>query len=332
MTTLFRRPDRLEGPLHVLTSVFDPQRYRSRWKLYKDFAKRVAEAGAVLYTVEVAFGRRAFAVTEAGNPHHIQLRTSSMLWHKETALNLAARHVPDDGNPIALIDADVRFARDDWADETLHALQAHPVVQMWSEAFDLSPEHEQARAYRSYAWCLRNQLAPGVPNLDQSARTGEYTTPGTTPRTRHAWYWHPGFAWAMRRETWNALGGLIDHTITGSADYYMALALTGRIGASDINSRGIAGTAERWIRQWEARAAEVVRGDVGYVPGALLHFFHGSKANRRYRERDDIMRRSHFDPERDLVRDIQGLWQLAPGATRLRDDLIDYFAARREDE
>ena len=75
--TLFSRPDRLHDPLYVVTTVFNATRYRSRWRLYEDFAKHVAEAGAILITVEIAFGERDFAVTQADDPRDVQLRTDS---------------------------------------------------------------------------------------------------------------------------------------------------------------------------------------------------------------------------------------------------------------
>jgi len=96
----------------------------------------VAEAGAVLYVVEVAFGDRDFVLTQADNPHHIQLRTWHELWLKERAINLGVAHltrqVPDWGK-VAWIDGDCHFARYDWANETLHLLEHYPIVQMWSE-------------------------------------------------------------------------------------------------------------------------------------------------------------------------------------------------------
>jgi hypothetical protein len=57
-------PDR--DPLYVVTSVFNPLRYQSRIRLYRDFEKYVRDSGAILYTAEVAFGGREFTVTEAG--------------------------------------------------------------------------------------------------------------------------------------------------------------------------------------------------------------------------------------------------------------------------
>src|SRR5437762_3204756 len=136
---MFERPDSINSPLRVLTSIFNAMRYRSRWRLYHDFSRYVAGSGIELWTVEVAFGERAFCVTTPDNPHHLQLRVSarSLLWLKENALNLLVQRLPADWRYVAFCDADVQFARPDWGDEIVHALQVWPVVQAWSEAFDL---------------------------------------------------------------------------------------------------------------------------------------------------------------------------------------------------
>src|SRR4051812_49367686 len=99
----FRRPDQVSAPLYVVTPIFNPVRYRSRWKLYEDFARRVEQAGAILYTVEVAFGERAFAVTEAGHPRHIQLRTDHELWLKENIINVGVARLPHDWKYVAWV-------------------------------------------------------------------------------------------------------------------------------------------------------------------------------------------------------------------------------------
>src|SRR5581483_2347339 len=149
--TFFQRPDRLHDPLYVIAPVFNSQRFRSRWRLYEDFARHVACAGAILYTVEVAFGDRDFAVTQACNPRHLQLRTKSELWLKEAAINLMVQQLPRDWKYVAWIDADFQFARGDWADETLHKLQHYDLVQMYSTIQDLKPNHDPHGPSRSFA-------------------------------------------------------------------------------------------------------------------------------------------------------------------------------------
>ena len=49
---IFERPDRVDGPLWVVTSVFNPIRYRSRWRLYMDFRKMVHDAVSSIAGVE----------------------------------------------------------------------------------------------------------------------------------------------------------------------------------------------------------------------------------------------------------------------------------------
>jgi len=72
--THFQRPDHVQAPLHVVTPLFNSARYRTRWKHYEDFAKRVEEAHAILHTVEVAFGNRSHLPKHIG--HTVKLRTT----------------------------------------------------------------------------------------------------------------------------------------------------------------------------------------------------------------------------------------------------------------
>ena len=128
--------------LHVVTAIINPQRFRSRYDLFRAFEHRVDTSSAVLHVVEVAFGGRHFEITRPDNPNHLQLRIHmEELWHKENSLNLliadVIRRIPQ-AKYFAWVDADVQFARADWAQETLHQLQHYHVVQMWSMCQDLS--------------------------------------------------------------------------------------------------------------------------------------------------------------------------------------------------
>lgn len=315
MRTLFQRPDQVGQPLYVVTSVFNSPRWRKRWKLYEDFTRMCEAAGAILYTVEVAYGDRAFAVTEADNPRHLQLRTRHEIWLKENALNLAIQRLPLDWQYVAWIDADVSFARHDWANEAVHQLQHYDFIQMWSEAVDLSEQHEIMTRFRSFLWCYRQGISP-----DQ--QQGYHGPDGPT------YYWHPGYAWAARRDALNKVGCLMDWAILGGADLFMARALVGlhrRLPAS------LGKVGRRWLELWGQRAERHVRRNVGAMDGMLLHYFHGNKADRRYKDRGQILVDAHFNPELMLKRDTQGLWQLEPEFVQLRDDARRYFHERNED-
>ncbi|MGC2648232.1 MAG: hypothetical protein WA261_18255, partial [Candidatus Sulfotelmatobacter sp.] len=128
--------------LHVVTMLENPLRWRSRYWNYWMFERECAAAGAILYTAEVAFGGRQFEVTKAENPRHLQLRTNHEIWHKENALNLLIQRLPAEAKYVAWIDADVKFSRPDWAQETLQLLQHYDVLQMFSHAQDVGPNYE----------------------------------------------------------------------------------------------------------------------------------------------------------------------------------------------
>jgi hypothetical protein len=296
-----------DAKLYVVTPIINPCRYSSRYNLYKDFEKMVKDSGAILYTVEVAFGNRPYVVTEAGNPNHIQLRTSTELWHKENMINLGIQQLPRDWEYVAWVDADVSFARPDWVTETLNQLQHYDVVQMFSVAHDMTPSHESFQKHYGFAYSYWNNLKG---NKDYSN-------------------WHPGFAWAARRSAINHLGGLIDYAILGAGDRHMAFGLIGRM--KDTMHSKLSGGYAQELLLWEERAERHLRRNVGYVPGLLLHYWHGKKRDRRYKERWEILVGNDYDPDLDLKRDWQGLWQFTDRSIELRDDIRRYFRARNED-
>jgi hypothetical protein len=296
--------------LHVVTAIFNPFRYHSHYDNYRRFAAHMAESGVKLLTVEMAFGDRPFAVTDSGNPWHVQLRGTSELWHKENLINLGVQRLPADWKYLAWIDSDVEFLRPGWAAETVEHLQHFAVVQPWSDAYDQGPQNQHIGHHRSFC--------------------RQYLT--RQPKGAAYEYWHPGYAWAITRQAWDHLGGLLDNCIVGSADYHMAWALVGEVGRTyAVNpTAGLDAYAKRLMR-WQDSAEYHVRRNLGYVEGAIRHFWHGPKAGRRYIERWDILARNGFDPDLDLKRNAQGVLELTGRSIGLRDDLRAYFRARNDD-
>lgn len=305
--------------LHVVTMISNPVRYASRYRLYKEFEARVLAAGATLWTVEVAFGERPHEVTSAANPQHLQLRTSSELWHKENALNLMIARLPSDWRYLAWVDADVQFTRPDWAMETVQQLQHYAIVQMFSECVDLASTHELVPASAG------GEHLPGM--FRQYVAGNSW---GNLPYSKHAG--HCGYAYGIRRDAFDELGGLIDFSACGANDHHMARGLIGNILESvhGSSSPGFKAALQAW-----GQRAKALRGNVGFVPGLCLHYWHGSKKKRGYTDRWKILVDSQFDPATDLRRDWQGLYQLhddgTPRMAKLRNDLRAYLRSRQED-
>ncbi len=305
-------PDRL----HVITMISNPIRWRSRYENYWRFHEHVKHSGAILWTVEVAFGDRPFEVTTPDDPHHLQLRTRDEIWHKENALNLLIQRLPVEAKYIAWIDADVKFARNDWAQETIQLLQHYDFLQMFSHSTDLTRDYEPGATMTGFMYNWIN-----TPDQFGVVPQGYYYGRGP--------HWHPGYAWAARRDALDKVGVLIDWAIMGAADWTMACALVGKVEAALGPDYGE--MYKKLAREWQNRAERHIRRNVGYMPGLLYHYYHGEKKDRAYGDRHKLLVKTQFDPTVDIKRDWQGLWQLEPEAIELRDGLRAYNRARNED-
>jgi len=331
--------DYIHEPLYVITPIFNPMRFKSRWKLYQRFAKMVHDAGGILVTVEAAFRERNPALktgaqaapldfqprqSRAGERMHqyVKTQTTSELWLKESLINHAMGRLPHDWKYAAWVDSDVMFARPNWVGETIHQLQHYKIVQMFSEAYDLRPDYTIHKRLPSFI--ARWQMGDECPKSYYDGGAG-----GTLGSA-------PGFAWAIRRDAWDEIGGLLDVCIVGAADYHMAGGFIGKL--EETIKRRAAGMHPRYvehIREFGFRCDRHIRKNVGMVSGALFHNWHGKKKNRGYADRADILVNHQFNPDTDLKRDWQGLYQFVDrGDARsiaLRDDIMRYFRARNED-
>lgn len=312
-------------PLYAITVISNPARFNARPQLYREFAQRVATAGAILYTVELAFGHRPFVVTDPNNPHHIQLRTSEELWHKENLINIGISRLPADWEYVAWIDADIGFSNPHWVNETVQQLQHYKIVQMFSWGIDLDPQYaplpnSQHRGF-VYGWSLDPTLVPQA-----GAPDGCY--PYGAPGSGGSRY-HPGYAWAARRSVIDCLGGLIDWAVLGQADYHMAQALVGHYEKSLY--KGIHPNYVNMVKGWQDRAQRCVNYNIGYVDGSIVHYWHGKKIDRGYWPRNEILVSCNYDPMLDIIRDHRGVVSLAGNKINLRDGIRKYFRQRNED-
>lgn len=306
--------------VHVISVVSNPMRYNSRWDLYRQFEEDITRKGANLWTLEVQTGARLHQVTKQEHPQQFLLSSSNLtgiVWIKENMQNLAVQqltaHHPN-WRKVIFTDADVRYEKG-WVEETANMLELHPVVQPWSHAVDLGPDGAATSTtmQMSYAYCHVHGIEP---------KSGSNYTKGG----------HPGYSMAFRREFFNHLGGLIETGALGSGDRHMMCALVNKVHESfhpDV-SKGYKDA----LYIWQDRANKYVKRNLGYVPCVIRHGFHGSKSNRHYGSRWQILKKWQFDPATDLKRDSSGVLTLVTENDRqigFRDDTYRYYISRNED-
>ena len=338
----------VSAPLHVVVGLSNPLRYASRYRLFEAFRKYVADSGAELTTVELALRDRHFEVTRHDHPRDVQLRSASVLWHKENLINVGIRALPADWEYVAWIDSDVIFSRPDWVVETIHLLQTYDVVQMWTHSLDMGPSHQPIANCTSLIanwqqneailqpWSRKDHHAdpkPAFSLLDPRTHDGSqvhgqghhgHGKPPPVPGLLHT-----GYAWAARRSAIEHLGGLGDIGILGSGDRSMAYALIGEVDRSFPN--GIHPSYVDYWQEWQRRAEKHIGRNVGVMDGTLLHYWHGSKLHRRYQDRWQILTQHQFDPRRDVTYDSQGVLAWTGNNLPLERDVRNYFKVRLED-
>ena len=152
------------------------------------------DSGVQLTTVECAHGDRPFVLPENPRINRVQVRTKTVLWHKENLLDLGVARLPTDWKYVAWIDADIHFRKDSWAADTVNALQHYDIVQPWSDAYDLGPKGEHMQLHKSFCsqFVAGHPVIPDKPNM-WKFNGGPYEYP------------HSGYAWACTRQAWDWL-------------------------------------------------------------------------------------------------------------------------------
>lgn len=255
--------------------------------------------GCDLFVIECHLGEpetEADWCLRAGDRH--------VLWQKEALINEAVRRLPAGYDAVAWIDGDFFFCNPDWRKETERALEETPIAQLYERVL-FSDQ--------------RGKLASAKPSIASRVRD--------TGRLEHRNI-APGGVWAARRE-WLERFWLPDNHVVGGGDSLFAHAALGVFDGDLPKSMNVT-----WRRDWLAWAADVYRdvnGRVGCVRGDVVHFWHGERKDRQYRERVRCLTDHGYDPRVDIRRESSGLVAWASEKPAMHAAVRDYFVNRRED-
>lgn len=306
-----RNNEPIEDKLHVILCISNPCLYARRYILIKEFINRMEleETDLIVYVVEYAYKNQCFVITNPNNPCHLQVRTDVPIWHKENMINMGVKHLlPKDWKAFAWIDSDIEFDSPSWAKDTLKILNGtKDIVQIFTNCIDMNIDNEAMSIFTSFG----HQYIKGL----------QYSRDVIN-------FWHPGFAWACTRKTYEQMGGLYEESILGSGDHIMALSFIDT--ALDVISKKSSDDYKQSILDFQKRVKTL---RLGYVPGVIRHYFHGSKVNRRYVERREILNKYNYSPRLHVQTNEIGVLE----ATKECPDgflveIMDYFKQRNEDE
>jgi hypothetical protein len=330
--------------LHVVGGYYNPNRYKTPPRLLRQWVADSLDSGVTLYLVELAIGDQPFEFskdeTSFQHVNLIQIRghAGHRVWQQHPLYDVGFSRVPDAAKVLCWQDTDLKHLNPDWAMDVLHCSQSHRIGQTWTHAIDLDPNGNIAKndwgneVDRSFcaAWLAGEVDLKAGPYAPSAARA---LLPTDKQRD---WRSHTGFSWFIRKTTLQGLGRLMPWQIAGSADYHMAHGFAGNLrqmaedGLNDKNSPYTRGYYDKLI-EFAELCEEHVRQDLGCVSGTITHGWHGSKLLRFYGGREDILRESGFDPDKDVAYDVHGLPFLRRDNRLLRDGLRRYDSRRNAD-
>ena len=291
----------------ALACHFNPQRSANRVRCYETFARQFPRIGLDLFTIE---GSANGDWEIPAGPRVFRYRLNDLLWSKENLLNVAFRRLPDQYEHVVWWDSDILVLHPDYRDLLAQCLDTHPAVQGFERLRYLSPTGGVERDWR------RGLVAH---NTADGTRSGS-TTKGS-----------PGGIWAARRDTLDRIGGLYERSVSGAGDVIWSCAVYG--------DEATAFLAQFWPPRFIDDAISYGRQvsphipTVGYVPSDAVHLYHGSRENRKYQARHQVMQDCGYDPAEHVTTDQDGLLRWSPSApAQLRERCREYLLGRREDD
>ena len=302
--------DPIEDKLNVIVVISNPCLYAKRYILLKEFVKRIEEeeTNVCLFVIELIYENQQYIVTDKNNKTHLQIKCSTPLWHKENMVNLGvSKLLPANYKAFAWIDADIEFENTSWAVDTLKILNgSKDVVQLFSHCVDMNHDQTNLNIFNGFGYSF--------------CKNKKYTTRGLD-------YWHPGYAWAITRKAYEKIGGLYDKGILGSGDNIMALSFINK--TSVMTNTNYTEDYNNSILKYQKKAKGL---RLGYTPGVIRHYYHGSKKNRNYVERWQLLIKHKYSPSEDISYSSGGV--LVPTVkftSDFRNDILSYFKERKED-
>lgn len=311
-TLPWRRQRRKYGnDLWVVTSYFNPAGYKSIRRNYKRFSQEMRSRGIKLLTVELS---HTGAFVLSGNV--VKVHSKDRMWQKERLLNIAISNLPRSCGYVAWIDADVTFLNERWMHDVIVGLQRHKVVQMFEQVMLLDPVGNFYKSAYGFVFSIINGFTED-PRGDRFIYQN-----GVNCK-------HTGFAWAARRTTLEAMGGLYDRHILGGGDYQMALAYFGM--KEDHWYSRFTGAFHKDLMEWSEACYAIVHGDVGYIRGGILHHWHGHSDDRNYVARTETLNKHAYDPKTDVRVNEYGTLEWSSDKPKLHSEVKEYFRKRKDD-
>ncbi|MBR9800816.1 hypothetical protein GYB59_03550 [bacterium] len=201
------------------------------------------------------------------------------MFQPERLINMLVRRLPAEIDAVAWIDPRIVLLNPSWYDQAKHALKRSRIVQLMSNV-----------RWLDHSGLLEPALQSRVPSF------------GTLSL-------QAGAAWAMRRETFEHLGGVFAWDIAGNGNAWLQNALAGEISNRFLQLASV-GMYKEFLT-YAQRCRQVFQSQVHVLPGDALQRFQGNGRERLFWLRHEWLNRAGYTPREDLHESQDGLLEWA---------------------
>lgn len=278
----------------VVTCYFSACRFNLPMQNAKTIMEDLRNASIPAFMIELCYLDQKSVM----NKPTMVVKSDSYMFHKENILNILCKKLDNKYKKIIFLDADVRFDKPDWVDTASRSLDENDVIQPMEWSY----------------WSLANNKVAIATQI-------------TMGRKPHLSYCHPGFAFGVRRDWLDRVGGLYEDAIIGTGDACFWSAVGGSINpdlAIDPNHMKAYTGRYKSLPEYNEKIKQNAP-KVGYVRGCLAgHLPHGSWHNRRYAQRQNML-----SDNIDVYKNEYGVFEWVDKSNN--EKVFAYFKSRDED-
>jgi len=290
----------------VILAFYNPAGFQRILRNMLYIIKCLKDNNIPYFLIECVFNGAAQQIPDATMVVH----SNSYMFYKEQLINKLETVIPEQFTKLVCIDGDILFDTPDWLDQVSQKLDTTDIIQPFSQACWLTPDNTKIRSKKpSYAVGLvQKRLGP----------------------RRAIHMFHPGFAWAFKREVFRKIGGFFDHAIIGNGDMLFVF----NFFKDEVPSFWVDEVLRtRFILDtWPSYHAKFkeVNPTIGFLNNKALHLFHGVRQNRQYTTRYKSV--SHLLKgtwDEEVIVNKDGLFEFKN--QEVSKGVLEYFKRRNED-
>lgn len=279
--------------LAICLIIFNPAKSKKLISNYFTMVKKLEPFNLPIFTLELIFNDRE---PEIPGAYHVY--GHSYMFHKENLCRLLEQQVPEKYKKIAFMDADLFYDDIKWYYQTSKLLDTYDVVQMFENAHWMNSKNTQKTLTRKSVLFMKEEIF----NFN----------------------YHPGFAWAFRREYYNDVG-YFDWAVSGSGDTLSSAKWLNK--TLPLNFRSL----PRPLHTEYINYFSKPNPKITYLKDVdVYHLYHGSRTNRQYSQRHEMLFINQDIKELVFVNN-QGVYEWTH-RSRWNELFLDYFINRKDDE